>query len=145
MNVSSWLCNFWQVSRFAEILMRTKINVYCLIFLLINFIISFNSFNAAKDTTSELSAEVIIKTSSGIKIPFALDEEERNVCGNLLHGAYCPLYATEDATYNLTMQLPNFSGRNIVEVNLVDESENEVIACFTTEILIKRISKKFRI
>ncbi|XP_054729452.1 uncharacterized protein LOC129238450 [Anastrepha obliqua] len=102
-------------------------------------------FLATKDTTSELSAEVIIKTSSGIKVPFALDEEERNVCGNLLHGAYCPLYATEDATYNLTMQLPNFSGRNIVEVNLVDESENEVIACFTTEILIKRISKKFRI
>uniref|UniRef100_A0A0A1XBB5 Epididymal secretory protein E1 n=1 Tax=Zeugodacus cucurbitae TaxID=28588 RepID=A0A0A1XBB5_ZEUCU len=101
-------------------------------------------FLAMKDTSTQLSADVSVRTTTGLEIPFDLDEPQRNVCNNLLNGAYCPLYATEDVTFDLAIVLNNSLGRSVVEVNLQDEVSKEVVACFITEVHTRTISPKFR-
>lgn len=88
----------------------------------------------------KLSAEVRL-TSLGVTIPYDLEASRGNVCTNLLHGAYCPLDAGEDVTYELLLPVgtsqPEVPTR--LEIRLLDsEQDNEVVACFLADTRVKK-------
>ncbi|KAH8236597.1 hypothetical protein KR026_006489 [Drosophila bipectinata] len=97
-------------------------------------------FVATRNTMQKLSAEVHL-TSLGVTIPYDLEASRGNVCTNLLHGAYCPLDAGEDVTYELLLPVgtsqPEVPTR--LEVRLLDsEKDNEVVACFLADTRVKK-------
>ncbi|XP_001357986.2 uncharacterized protein Npc2c [Drosophila pseudoobscura] len=99
-------------------------------------------FVATRNYMKKLSAEVRL-TSLGVTIPYDLDASRGNVCQNLLHGAYCPLDAGEDVTYELLLPVntnqPEVPTR--LEVRLLDvENDNQVVSCFLTDARIKKPS-----
>ncbi|KAH8288669.1 hypothetical protein KR054_007493 [Drosophila jambulina] len=99
-------------------------------------------FVATRNTMHRLSAEVHL-TSLGVTIPYDLDSARGNVCNNLLHGAYCPLDAGEDVTYELLLPIasnqPEVPTR--LEVRLLDtENENRVVSCFLADTRVKKRS-----
>ncbi|KAH8243868.1 hypothetical protein KR032_010830 [Drosophila birchii] len=99
-------------------------------------------FVATRNTMQRLSAEVHL-TSLGVTIPYDLDVSRGNVCNNLLHGAYCPLDAGEDVTYELLLPItsnqPEVPTR--LEVRLLDtENENQVVSCFLADTRVKKPS-----
>ncbi|EDW81701.2 uncharacterized protein Dwil_GK10876 [Drosophila willistoni] len=96
-------------------------------------------FVAHRNSMRQLSAQVHL-TSLGVTIPYDLEASRGNVCSNLLHGAYCPLDAGEDVTYQLLLPIatsqPEVPTR--LEVKLVDDQEGNVIACFLADTRIKK-------
>ncbi|KAH8271416.1 hypothetical protein KR018_009349 [Drosophila ironensis] len=99
-------------------------------------------FVATRNSMSKLAAEVHL-TSLGVTIPYDLEASRGNVCSNLLHGAYCPLDAGEDVTYQLLLPVagsqPEVPTR--LEVRLLDsEDENRVVACFLADTRVKKPS-----
>ncbi|XP_037956734.1 NPC intracellular cholesterol transporter 2-like [Teleopsis dalmanni] len=96
-------------------------------------------FVATKNLMSSIRSKVHV-TTMGMELPQGLQEEQSNVCKNLMFGAYCPLYKEEDVVYHLTMSvqeaLPEVPVR--VEVSLIDETDDEVIACFITDGRVKK-------
>ncbi|EDW55404.1 uncharacterized protein LOC6621198 [Drosophila sechellia] len=99
-------------------------------------------FVATRNTMKKLSAEVHL-TSLGVTIPYDLEASRGNVCSNLLHGAYCPLDAGEDVTYQLllpvTANQPEVPTR--LEIRLLDsDNENQVVSCFLADTRVKKPS-----
>ncbi|KAH8388195.1 hypothetical protein KR093_000105 [Drosophila rubida] len=99
-------------------------------------------FVATRNSMRQLTARVHL-TSLGVTIPYELDAERGNVCGNLLHGAYCPLDAGEDVTYRLLLPVasnqPEVPTR--LQVTLYDaENVDQVVACFLADTRIKKPS-----
>ncbi|XP_022234455.2 uncharacterized protein LOC111082539 [Drosophila obscura] len=99
-------------------------------------------FVATRNSMKQLSAEVRL-TSLGMTIPYDLEASRANVCQNLLHGAYCPLDAGEDVTYELLLPVassqPEVPTR--LEVRLLDvENGNRVVSCFVADTRVKKPS-----
>ncbi|XP_055847996.1 NPC intracellular cholesterol transporter 2-like [Episyrphus balteatus] len=95
-------------------------------------------FVAVTDETYYLKAE-IHATVLGITVPFILSPEAANVCGNLMYGAYCPLYAEEDVTYHIDLPIEN----NTPELNLrcqvrIVDKNKDVVACFVTDLKVRK-------
>ncbi|XP_017493318.1 PREDICTED: epididymal secretory protein E1-like [Rhagoletis zephyria] len=77
-------------------------------------------------------------TTFGLTVPYELPDDVRDVCSNLLYGAYCPLYATEDVTYQFVFPIGNYPEISVkVEIYLVDQ-DNEVATCFNCNIKVKK-------
>ncbi|XP_049305650.1 NPC intracellular cholesterol transporter 2 [Bactrocera dorsalis] len=77
-------------------------------------------------------------TTLGITVPYELPDDVRDVCSNLMHEAYCPLYATEDVTYLFTFPIGNYPEISVkVEIYLVDQDQ-EVATCFVCNIKVKK-------
>ncbi|XP_016989961.1 uncharacterized protein LOC108052142 [Drosophila rhopaloa] len=99
-------------------------------------------FVATRNSMKKLTAEVHL-TSLGVTIPYDLEAARGNVCGNLLHGAYCPLDAGEDVTYHLllpvTTNQPEVPTR--LEVRLLDSEDGDrVVSCFLADTRVKKPS-----
>ncbi|KAM7361977.1 Niemann-Pick type C-2d [Cochliomyia hominivorax] len=85
-------------------------------------------------------ATTLVKAKTlGITVPYDLPENVRDVCSNLMHEAYCPLYTTEDVTYlflfPIASSYPEISVN--VEIYLVDQDE-DLVTCFKCDIKVKK-------
>lgn len=101
------------------------------------FIYVFNSFLVETYVTK---ATTLVKAKTlGITVPYELPEEVRDVCPNLLYGAYCPLYPTEDVTYLFLFPIANsYPEISVnVEIYLVDQDQT-IITCFKCDIKVKK-------
>ncbi|KAH8383680.1 hypothetical protein KR009_009997 [Drosophila setifemur] len=99
-------------------------------------------FVATRNTMKALTAEVHL-TSLGVTIPYDLESSRGTVCSNLLHGAYCPLDAGEDVTYQLLLPVGNSQPEvpTRLEVRLLDsDNDNRVVACFLADTRVKKPS-----
>nr|XP_036674104.1 uncharacterized protein LOC108013886 [Drosophila suzukii] len=99
-------------------------------------------FVANRNTMKKLTAEVHL-TSLGVTIPYDLETSRGNVCSNLLHGAYCPLDAGEDVTYQLLLPVTNNQPEvpTRLEVRLLDsDNGNSVVSCFLADTRVKKPS-----
>ncbi|CAD6994346.1 protein NPC2 homolog [Ceratitis capitata] len=77
-------------------------------------------------------------TSLGVTVPYDLPSDVKDVCSNLMHEAYCPLYDTEDVTYLFVFPIGNYPEVSVkVEIYLVDQ-DNEVATCFVCSIKVKK-------
>ncbi|XP_053946871.1 NPC intracellular cholesterol transporter 2 [Anastrepha ludens] len=81
---------------------------------------------------------LVSATTLGITVPYQLPDDVRDVCSNLMYGAYCPLYATEDVTYLFKFPIANYPEVSAkVEIYVVDQ-DNEVATCFVCSIKVKK-------
>ncbi|BFF92762.1 NPC intracellular cholesterol transporter 2 [Drosophila madeirensis] len=97
-------------------------------------------FVATRNTMKQLTAEVRL-TSLGVTLPYDLEAKRGNVCQNLLHGAYCPLDAGEDVTYELLLPVEptQLEVPTRLEVRLLDvDNGNQVVSCFVTDTRVKK-------
>ena len=77
-------------------------------------------------------------TTLGITVPYELPPEVAAVCPNLMHGAYCPLYPTEDVTYLFVFPVGNYPEIGVkVEISLLDQ-DKETQTCFLCDIKVKK-------
>ncbi|XP_013100040.2 NPC intracellular cholesterol transporter 2 [Stomoxys calcitrans] len=95
-------------------------------------------FVGTKDNIRNLTA-VVHATTIGITVPYDLPPEVANVCDNLLYGANCPIYKTEDVVYSfkffIESHYPEISVS--VQVSLEDET-GESIACFVCNVKVRK-------
>ncbi|XP_055847998.1 uncharacterized protein LOC129913394 [Episyrphus balteatus] len=95
-------------------------------------------FVAVKEETHYIETDILV-TMLGINVPYELPSENGNVCNNLMHGAYCPLYAEEDVTFNLQFPIDNnFIQANVKTVVKLRDAENDVVACFVVDMKISQ-------
>uniref|UniRef100_A0A0A1WWK9 Epididymal secretory protein E1 n=1 Tax=Zeugodacus cucurbitae TaxID=28588 RepID=A0A0A1WWK9_ZEUCU len=82
---------------------------------------------------------VVHATTLGLTVPYPLPDEVSDVCRNLMHGAICPIYETEDVVYNFNFFIdPTYPEVSVkVELDLVDENK-ESVACFVTDVKVRR-------
>lgn len=96
-------------------------------------------FVSPTDNLKQIKADVSL-TTLGIGMPFELDAERKDVCKNLMFGAYCPLDKGEDVTYHLTLDIgehqPEVPAK--IEVSLKDSITQEELTCFIVDIRIKK-------
>ncbi|KAM7363438.1 NPC intracellular cholesterol transporter 2-like isoform 1-T1 [Cochliomyia hominivorax] len=101
-------------------------------------VVMYVHFVGTRDNTETLSAKVRA-TTFGITVPYELPDEVADVCSNLMNGATCPIYNTEDNVYKFNFFIeayyPEISVA--VEVSLIDENE-ETVACFICNIKVKK-------
>ncbi|XP_054747912.1 mite group 2 allergen Tyr p 2-like isoform X1 [Anastrepha obliqua] len=95
-------------------------------------------FVSTKDNIRNLTAQCYA-TTLGITVPYELPEDVADVCQNLLYGAMCPLYATEDIVYDFQFYVDTYYPEIAVtiELNLTD-ADDDVIACFSTSIRVRK-------
>ncbi|KAI8131018.1 hypothetical protein FF38_03645 [Lucilia cuprina] len=96
-------------------------------------------FVSTKDAVRDINADVQM-TTAGIGMSLGLSSERKNVCNNLMFGAYCPMYAEEDATYHLVLDIADHQPEVPVkiEVSIKDSSDDTVFACFVLDGKIRR-------
>ncbi|XP_037955975.1 NPC intracellular cholesterol transporter 2-like [Teleopsis dalmanni] len=93
---------------------------------------------------SELTTKVKAYTF-GISVPYELPEETSNVCRNLMYGAYCPLYPTEDVTYLFLFPVGSYPEISVkIEIYLVDQ-DDEIATCFICDIKVKKGNSKLEL
>ena len=101
-------------------------------------IVMYVKFLGVEAVTNQLTAKVRA-TTGFVTVPYELPTEVANVCDNLIDGAECPIYASEDVVYKFNFYIaewyPEISVK--VELSLVDE-HNESAACFVTDIKVKK-------
>ncbi|XP_065366448.1 NPC intracellular cholesterol transporter 2-like [Calliphora vicina] len=97
-------------------------------------------FVSTKNSMSDIKADVDM-TTLGIGMPFEVSAERKDVCKNLMFGAYCPMDEGEDATYHLVLDIAEYQPEvpAKVQVSIKDASDDTVLACF---ILDARITKR---
>lgn len=96
----------------------------------------FSNIFAAKYVTKLTT--LVKATSLGVTVPYDLPSDVKDVCSNLMHEAYCPLYDTEDVTYLFVFPIGNYPEVSVkVEIYLVDQ-DNEVATCFVCSIKVKK-------
>ncbi|XP_075163447.1 Niemann-Pick type C-2d [Haematobia irritans] len=85
-------------------------------------------------------ATTLVKAKTlGITVPYELPEEVSDVCSNLMHEAYCPLYPTEDVTY--LFLFPVGSNYPEISVNIeiyLENQDHEILTCFKCDIKVKK-------
>ncbi|ALC46468.1 Npc2c [Drosophila busckii] len=99
-------------------------------------------FVATRNAMAKLNARVQL-TSLGMNIPYELEAQRSNVCANLMYGAYCPLDAGEDATYQLMLPVANNQPEvpTRLELTLYDaERADQVVACFLADMRVRKPS-----
>ncbi|XP_030376385.1 uncharacterized protein LOC115625475 [Scaptodrosophila lebanonensis] len=96
-------------------------------------------FVSTRNAISQLTAKVRL-ASLGMTIPYDLEESRANVCKNLLYGAYCPLDAGEDVTYQLLLSVAEQQPElpTTLEVTVLDAMNSSVVACFLTDTRVKK-------
>lgn len=85
-------------------------------------------------------ATTLVKAKTlGITVPYELPEETKNVCANLMYGAYCPLYPTEDVTYFFLFPVAsNYPEISVnIEIYLVNQ-DSDILTCFKCDIKVKK-------
>uniref|UniRef100_A0A1A9X415 MD-2-related lipid-recognition domain-containing protein n=1 Tax=Glossina brevipalpis TaxID=37001 RepID=A0A1A9X415_9MUSC len=94
--------------------------------------------NNIRSLTTQVKAKVI-----GLTVPYPLPDKVADVCSNLMYGAICPIYKTEDVVYQFNFFVENIFPEILVsvDISLVDDS-HEPITCFTCDIKVK--SRKAR-
>lgn len=89
---------------------------------------------------SVTKATTLVKAKTmGLTVPYELPEEVRNVCPNLLYGAYCPLYPTEDVTYLFLFPIASHYPEISVTVEIyIENQDSELLTCFRCDIKVKK-------
>lgn len=95
-------------------------------------------FPLVRDNTKSLTAKVRA-TTLGVTVPYDLPEEVADVCSNLMYGAICPIYNTEDVIYQFNFFVDSYYPEIsvAVEVSLLDEND-ESVACFICNIKVRK-------
>ncbi|EDW59159.1 uncharacterized protein Npc2d [Drosophila virilis] len=86
------------------------------------------------------SATTLVRaTTLGIiTVPYELPEDVAAVCPNLMYGAYCPLYPTEDVTYKFEFPIGEYPEIGVkIEIYLVDQ-DRDIATCFVCDIKVKK-------
>ncbi|KAH8407233.1 hypothetical protein KR222_010906, partial [Zaprionus bogoriensis] len=87
---------------------------------------------------TNLTTLVKATTLGIITVPYELPDDVAAVCPNLMHGAYCPLYPTEDVTYLFTFPIGEYPEVGVkIEIYLVDQ-DRDIATCFTCDIKVKK-------
>ncbi|KAH8236594.1 hypothetical protein KR026_006490 [Drosophila bipectinata] len=85
---------------------------------------------------TKLTTLVKATTLGIITVPYELPADIAAVCPNLMYGAYCPLYATEDVTYLFDFPIGEYPEIGVkIEIYLVDQ-DNEIATCFVCDIKV---------
>ncbi|XP_062123635.1 uncharacterized protein LOC133837009 [Drosophila sulfurigaster albostrigata] len=73
-----------------------------------------------------------------ITVPYELPEDVADVCTNLMYGAYCPVYPTEDVTYLFQFPVGEYPEIGVkIEIYLADQ-DGDVATCFVCDIKVKK-------
>ncbi|ALC46467.1 Npc2d [Drosophila busckii] len=87
---------------------------------------------------TNVTALVKATTLGVITVPYELPDEVAAVCPNLMYGAYCPLYPTEDVTYYFEFPIGEYPEIGVkIEIYLVDQ-DHDIVTCFTCDIKVKK-------
>ncbi|EDW28022.1 GL27280 [Drosophila persimilis] len=85
---------------------------------------------------TSMKAMVKATTLGIITVPYELPPEVAAVCPNLMYGAYCPLYPTEDVTYLFSFPIGEYPEIGVkVEIYLVDQ-DGDTSTCFVCDIKV---------
>ncbi|EDW81702.1 uncharacterized protein Dwil_GK12204 [Drosophila willistoni] len=85
---------------------------------------------------TQLTALVKATTLGIITVPYDLPPEVSAVCPNLMYGAYCPLYPTEDVTYLFSFPIGDYPEIGVkIEIYLVDQ-DGDTATCFVCDIKV---------
>ncbi|SPP80423.1 uncharacterized protein LOC117583192 [Drosophila guanche] len=85
---------------------------------------------------TSMKAKVKATTLGIITVPYELPPEVAAVCPNLMFGAYCPLYPTEDVTYLFAFPIGEYPEIGVkVEISLVDQ-DDDIATCFVCDIKV---------
>ncbi|KAH8383679.1 hypothetical protein KR009_009998 [Drosophila setifemur] len=85
---------------------------------------------------TKLTTLVKATTLGIITVPYELPADVAAVCPNLMFGAYCPLYPTEDVSYLFAFPIGEYPEIGVkIEIYLVDE-DNEIATCFVCDIKV---------
>ncbi|XP_030376184.1 uncharacterized protein LOC115625305 [Scaptodrosophila lebanonensis] len=91
---------------------------------------------------TQLTTLVKATTLGIITVPYELPEDVAAVCPNLMYGAYCPLYPTEDVTYLFNFYVGEYPEIGVkIEIYLVDQ-DRDIATCFVCDIKVKKGSKQ---
>ncbi|XP_013100039.1 NPC intracellular cholesterol transporter 2 homolog a [Stomoxys calcitrans] len=86
------------------------------------------------------TATTLVKAKTfGVTVPYELPDEVKDVCSNLMYGAYCPLYPTEDVTYFFLF--PVSANYPEISVNIeiyLENQDGELLTCFKCDIKVKK-------
>ncbi|XP_073821351.1 Niemann-Pick type C-2d [Musca autumnalis] len=85
-------------------------------------------------------ATTLVKAKTlGITVPYELPADVREVCSNLLYGAYCPLYPTEDVTYLFLFPIAsNYPEISVTVEIYIENQDSELLTCFRCDIKVKK-------
>lgn len=87
---------------------------------------------------TKLTTLVKATTLGIITVPYELPEDVAAVCPNLMYGAYCPLYPTEDVTYLFEFPIGEYPEIGVkIEIYLVDQ-DTDIATCFVCDIKVKK-------
>ncbi|XP_023163708.1 uncharacterized protein LOC111594582 [Drosophila hydei] len=87
---------------------------------------------------TKLTALVKATTLGIITVPYELPPDVAAVCPNLMYGAYCPLYPTEDVTYLFKFPIGEYPEVGVkIEIYLVDQ-DKDIATCFVCDIKVKK-------
>ncbi|EDV42183.1 uncharacterized protein Dana_GF17136 [Drosophila ananassae] len=85
---------------------------------------------------TKMTALVKATTLGIITVPYELPADVAAVCPNLMYGAYCPVYPTEDVTYLFDFPIGEYPEIGVkIEIYLVDQ-DNEIATCFVCDIKV---------
>ncbi|XP_041447522.1 NPC intracellular cholesterol transporter 2 homolog a [Drosophila obscura] len=85
---------------------------------------------------TSMKAMVKATTLGIITVPYELPPDVAAVCPNLMYGAYCPLYPTEDVTYLFVFPIGEYPEIGVkVEIYLVDQ-DGDIATCFVCDIKV---------
>ncbi|KAH8362293.1 hypothetical protein KR200_005589 [Drosophila serrata] len=85
---------------------------------------------------TEMTTLVKATTLGIITVPYELPADVAAVCPNLMYGAYCPMYPTEDATYLFSFPIGEYPEIGVkIEISLVDQ-DKQVATCFVCDIKV---------
>ncbi|XP_068153719.1 NPC intracellular cholesterol transporter 2 homolog a-like [Drosophila tropicalis] len=89
---------------------------------------------------TQLTTLVKATTLGIITVPYELPPDVAAVCPNLMYGAYCPLYPTEDVTYLFSFPIGEYPEIGVkIEIYLADQ-DGETATCFVCDIKVVKNS-----
>ncbi|KAM8704762.1 hypothetical protein ACLKA7_009250 [Drosophila subpalustris] len=87
---------------------------------------------------TNMTTKVWATTLGFITVPYELPADVAAVCPNLMYGAYCPLYPTEDVTYLFTFPVGEYPEIGVkIEIYLIDQ-DSDTATCFICDIKVKK-------
>ncbi|EDW14777.1 uncharacterized protein LOC6573229 [Drosophila mojavensis] len=99
---------------------------------------SFEIDFAVDKYITQLTTLVKATTLGFITVPYELPPDVAAVCPNLMYGAYCPLYPTEDVTYLFKFPIGDYPEVGVkIEIYLVDQ-DKDIATCFVCDIKVKK-------
>lgn len=77
-------------------------------------------------------------TTLGVTVPYVLPDDVKAVCPNLMYGAYCPLYPTEDVTYLFVFPIGNYPEISVKVEIYIEDQDGDIVSCFVCDIKVRK-------